>query len=626
MLGTVQIRARGSICHFGQPGEPGGQERGIGLGMNGYTSGASYKPCVPTLLSRHPRAASSPCNDERCVHRTDCQGNRLELLQKEESEASYQLVIVHHKTSKYDQGWARTIRIPGSLEPLLRIYLERARPVLVLENRYPPNTLLVTKSGASIDKSRLVTLWQQVQREHCAPWAQYLTPKSARYLFGEHLVETVAEKVCQGVHATAEGFTYVMGNSPRMVTKHYSRQKFETIVAAACELVTKWRVESVRLIQAEALGREEEGEGVEVDIAGLAGESTPERIQGSVRLTGRWHATAAPTRGGPGPRAKGAGGPLSAAVALLGSRARPTVSRQQEQQEQARQMEEDEPEEEVLMEDDQDEEDEPEEEVLMEDDEDEEDDHQQLSPLDEEWGQELWRGSGNGGRIDQPPFLDPVLESVGLSSSAIAAVQSRKSGGCLDGGSMAMPILKQRKQQHSSLAASQSLLHSEGQPNVSGGGAAKKRPWNSISLSKQQCGGGYFRTQLTQLQQAKHPTALEGLGGPGMGPWSSSVKQPYASPPAIPDTSVRKDGLGGQYGSQSDDFQSAGEDDIEGMSGGLCEARVAGANPRLELKRRWDPPESVGLDRKHEEKVEVVVEPPLKQGIRGWLARIFKGS
>lgn len=78
-----------------------------------------------------------------------------------------------------------------------------------------------------------------------------------------------------------------------------------------------------------------------------------------------------------------------------------------------------------------------------------------------------------------------------------------------------------------------------------------------------------------------------------------------------------------QPGSQGDGFYSAEEDDCEGMLGQLADGVHAYSVPRMEVKKRRFPESASGSGRPAEENFE---EPQQRQGVRGWLARIFKRS
>ena len=101
---------------------------------------------------------------------------------------------------------------------------------------------------------------------------------------------------------------------------------------------------------------------------------------------------------------------------------------------------------------------------------------------------------------------------------------------------------------------------------------------------------------------------------------ASSVQQPPGSrcPPKFQPPS---EWLEDQPGGPHDGFYSADEDGCEGKRGGTCVEEANGAVPQLDVKKRRLS-DSAGMRRQDEQQVDV--EPSPKQGVRSWLARIFK--
>ena len=164
--------------------------------------------CIRTLLMASNEGS---CTEPECVKKepNTCRGNRMRSVGGE-----MQFHLPHHKNTKRWRGAAIHFTVPDGLEQLLKLYVERARPVLMQELAVEHPFVFMSTHGQRLSGSRLTQMFQSIM----ISWgALPIKPKDLRHIF-------VTERGAAGRVGGPEDdeAAQLMGNSPRSWKEVYN--------------------------------------------------------------------------------------------------------------------------------------------------------------------------------------------------------------------------------------------------------------------------------------------------------------------------------------------------------------------------------------------------------------------
>ena len=183
--------------------------------------------CIRTMTA--PRS-SSICLEEGCsTPARPCAGNRVMIT----SQGTLCFHLPHHKNSLRWGKLAIQFDVPAGLHELLKLYLQKARPVLLAESEVSLPQLFLTTTGHKFSSARFCQYFQEIMAKMGAP---ALAPKDLRHIF---VVDRCDNTSVPG--PANDGAAMVMGHSERawhgVYDLRYSRRKANDAVSAMAD----WR-------------------------------------------------------------------------------------------------------------------------------------------------------------------------------------------------------------------------------------------------------------------------------------------------------------------------------------------------------------------------------------------------
>ena len=173
------------------------------------------------------------CLDPDCKDKQSCKGNRLEWRQ-----GSIWMCLPHHKNQKRSGCEPIDLQLPGELQELMAMYLEKGHPVLASSGM---GHIFMDQNGRPMEKAACLTHYWGHMLAQMGSKAKF-PPNRLRHIFVD---ERRSKQRVEG--PTDKDASKVMGNSEVQWDRAYDLRAFKRDTRAAVEAMPTWRAAMLAL-------------------------------------------------------------------------------------------------------------------------------------------------------------------------------------------------------------------------------------------------------------------------------------------------------------------------------------------------------------------------------------------